>query len=150
MCDKKLYFVSCFCPSKKSTDSNGISISEPTNLEAHLNEESCYDNGYSVRSKDWKRSFQYPHILRMKWFCACHGRVSTGRRGSKYNCTGAAPTKKSLNANLDSISILTSRLICSLLGRTQAETLNTSATLDCLQNSQRIWSTIFSSPLSRP
>ena len=52
MRDKKLYFASCFRPSKKSTDSDGISISEPTNLKAHLNEESCYDNGYSVRSKD--------------------------------------------------------------------------------------------------
>ena len=34
MRDKKLYFASCFRPSKKSMDSNGISISEPTNLNS--------------------------------------------------------------------------------------------------------------------
>ena len=94
MRDKKLYFSSAFRPSRKSVDEDGISISEPTNLKAYLNEESCYDNGYSVRSKDWKRSFQYPHILKMKWFCACHGRVSMGSSASKTKCTGAAPTKR--------------------------------------------------------
>ena len=131
MRDKKLYFSSAFRPSRKSVDEHGISISEPTNLKAYLNEESCHENGYSVRCKDWKCSNQYPHILRMKWICACFGRVSTGRHGSKTNCTGAAPTKKGLIANMVSMSIMTKRLSCSLLGRTQVETLNTLATLEC-------------------
>jgi len=56
MLDDKLYFPSCFRPSTKHHDSAGNLVRTPSNLPSYLNEASCYQQGYCVRSKDWKRS----------------------------------------------------------------------------------------------
>ena len=54
MLDEKLYFPSCYRPSTKHTDPAGNVVKTPSNLDPYLNETSCFQQGYCVRSKDWK------------------------------------------------------------------------------------------------
>ena len=54
MLDEKLYFPPCFRKSTKVKDSTGQVVKTKSNLPPYLNEESCYNQGYCVRPKDWK------------------------------------------------------------------------------------------------
>ena len=76
MLDEKLYFPRCFRPSTKHNDSAGNLVRTPSNLPSYLNEASCYQQGYCVRSKDWKQSKQYPFINTIKEHFGLYGSVS--------------------------------------------------------------------------